>query len=660
MKRKFFTIITALFLCGTLFAQEQKFDNYYGPDFDYHQWLGPMIAIGRVYFDDVLQNSAAIEVADFVGEELRGRQFLIEPYPGPLPGEYFIYLPCYFDSPGETFTFKAYDHNTGIEYDLCTTTFEGSPLEVIGCEDGYGNPDYPVIFNFTRTEVPTYGPEYPWIPTHAYGGNGMGVVAQIQINGQLLDRGTYEVGAFCGDECRGNSKGDDDMPLVDFTEWGLGYFAFFNIMGNDGDIINFYLYDMENSSIFEGTCFTTVTLQNDGELGYDIFGGDIFVLNFVTEQTFTKEILGYDEVGGGSGYYYLLASPIGEVSPEDVTNMLENSYDLYYYDQTQELEWINYKGDANLGQMGGFNLEPLKGYLYANSQTVTLTFRGYAYSGDAEVTLVKDAFHLDLDGWNLVGNPFAETAYIAKPYYTMNAAGSELIAREGGIETMEGVFVIADADGETLTFSTEEPGKGNQQLVINLNGSHRNSVIDRAMVRFGDANTLPKLQLFENNTKVYIPQNGRDYAVVACEEMGEIPVNFKAAENGAYSLSFAAEEVSFNYLHLIDNMTGADVDLLATPNYSFNASTTDYVSRFKLVFATGNASDDNFSFYSNGNWIINNDGEAVLQVVDVTGRILSNEVINGSYSKAISAAPGVYMLRLIKGDDVKVQKIVLK
>ena len=548
MTRKLFTIIAALFLCGTLFAQEQRFDNYYGPDFDYHQWEGPMTIIGRVYFDGVLQNSAAIEVADFVGDELRGRQFLIEPYPGPLPGEYFLYLPCYFDNPGETFTFKAYDHNTGIEYDLCTTTFEGSPLEVIGCQDGYGNADYPVIFNFTRTEVPTYGPEYPWIPTHAYGGDGMTVVAQVQINGQLLDRGTYEVGAFCGDECRANSNGGNDMPLVDWTELGLGYFASLTVMGNDGDIINFYLYDKENSSIFEGTCFTTITLVNGGELGIDIPGGDIFVLNFVTEQTLTKEILGYDEVGGGSGYYYLLASPIGEVSPEVVTNMLENSYDLYAYDQTQELEWINYKGDEELEQEGGFNLEPLKGYLYANSQTVTLTFRGYAYSGDAEVTLTKAASFQNLDGWNLVGNPFAETAYITKPYYTMNATGSELIASEGGIEAMEGVFVIAETDGETLTFSTEDPGKGIQQLVINLNGSHRNSVIDRAVVRFNDSNTLPKLQLFKNSTKVYIPQNGIDYAMVNSEEMGEIPVNFKASENGTYSLSFAAEEVSFNYL----------------------------------------------------------------------------------------------------------------
>ena len=39
---------------------------------------------------------------------------------------------------------------------------------------------------------------------------------------------------------------------------------------------------------------------------------------------------------------------------------------------------------------------------------------------------------------------------------------------------------------------------------------------------------------------------------------------------------------------------------------------------------------------------------------------MSNEEINGSVSKHIDAAPGVYMLRLIKGKDIKVQKIVIK
>ena len=213
---------------------------------------------------------------------------------------------------------------------------------------------------------------------------------------------------------------------------------------------------------------------------------------------------------------------------------------------------------------------------------------------------------------------------------------------------------------ETLTFSTTAPTTGGgSKVVLNLSQDHK--VIDRAIVRFGQGRKLPKLQLNPSHTKVYMTVDGNDYAVVSAEEQGEMPVRFKAEKNGRYTLDLNSENVSFAYLHLIDNLTGADVDLLQTPSYSFEAKTTDYESRFKLVFATGdNSNDDNFAFFSNGSFVINNDGEAVLQVIDVTGRIVKSESINGCANVKVNGAAGVYMLRLINGDNVKVQKVVLK
>ena len=113
--------------------------------------------------------------------------------------------------------------------------------------------------------------------------------------------------------------------------------------------------------------------------------------------------------------------------------------------------------------------------------------------------------------------------------------------------------------------------------------------------------------------------------------------------------------------------SGVDIDLLQNPTYKFEAKATEKPNRFELVFRTGSdkellssRDEDSFGFCNNGNWIINNEGEAILQVVDVEGRILSSEEINGSVSKRIEAAPGVYMLRLINGKDMKVQKIVVE
>ncbi|MBR4829096.1 MAG: choice-of-anchor J domain-containing protein [Muribaculaceae bacterium] len=414
----------------------------------------------------------------------------------------------------------------------------------------------------------------------------------------------------------------------------------------------------------DGTAVST-----DAEYTFTVTANRNLVANF----GIILPINGYGETSNPGGYY-LIASPIGEVAPANVTNMTNESntgFDLFYFDHTQNYEWINYKpgtGSTN----AGFMLEPGKGYLYANKNTVDLIFHGQAYTTnnmEMEITLDRvetaSTYNIDMPGWNLVGNPFNETAYIdivsqERPFYTMNSGGTAFIpVTNPEIEPMQGIFVIAAEDGEKMHFSTNAPSKQGKGFALDL--SEGGKLIDRAIVRFNKGRTLPKLQFRKGSTMVYIPVDGQDYAVVRAEEMGEMPVNFKAESNGTYSLNLSTDNVSFAYLHLIDNLTGADVDLLQTPSYSFEAKTTDYASRFKLVFATGdNSTSDTFAFFSNGSFVINNDGAATLQVIDVTGRILKSESINGCTNVNVNAAPGVYMLRLINGDNVKVQKVVVK
>ena len=79
------------------------------------------------------------------------------------------------------------------------------------------------------------------------------------------------------------------------------------------------------------------------------------------------------------------------------------------------------------------------------------------------------------------------------------------------------------------------------------------------------------------------------------------------------------------------------------------------------MFVCGSSTNsDTFAFYSNGNWVISNEGNATLQVVDVNGRILKSESVNGCANVNLNAASGIYMLRLVNGDNVKVQKVVVK
>jgi len=166
------------------------------------------------------------------------------------------------------------------------------------------------------------------------------------------------------------------------------------------------------------------------------------------------------------------------------------------------------------------------------------------------------------------------------------------------------------------------------------------------------------------NTKLYFPMDDANYAVVYADNMGEMPLSFSAAADGTYTLSINAENMEMEYLHLIDNMTGAEIDLLETPDYTFTANVNDNANRFTLVFAGLTGMDENnannFAFFSNGSFIVSNQGNAMLQVIDLTGRIVKSETINGTDSVSVNATPGVYMLRLVNGDNVKIQKVVVR
>ena len=379
-------------------------------------------------------------------------------------------------------------------------------------------------------------------------------------------------------------------------------------------------------------------------------------------ESHTLNISGYANSSNPDGGYYLIASPV-TVNPDDVEGMTEGNYDLYWFDQTQAAEWQNYKKEH-------FDLVPGKGYLYAHETGGEFTLTGVPYDGDGTIKLVKDD-HADFVGWNLVGNPFGQTTYIDRPFYTMKADGSEIILGEGNeIAAMQGIFVIAENDDDEMTFSTVAPNSKGRKIVLNVSSSNRNDVIDRAMIHFDGNRTLPKFMLNDENTKMYIPQNGNDFAVVNGRQFDKIPVNFQVAEDGIYTISVDVKNVSVKYLHLIDNLTGENINLLQTPSYTFKAMVHEKPFRFELEYRTGvsifkekvlrDAHNDDFSVCIDGNWIINNEGEAVLQVVDVNGRVLSSENIRGCYSKHLETAPGVYMLRLINGENVKTQKIVVK
>ena len=444
---------------------------------------------------------------------------------------------------------------------------------------------------------------------------------------------------------------------------------------------------LANSIAFENA--SSLTIKDGGQLH----------CNTSVTVTLEKDITGFTD---SCDHYYLLGAP-GEqfnVDPSNascpLTGLLTTSYDLYYFDATQfKAEWRNYKAAP-------FNLWYGKGYLYANSNNITLSYTGPVlaqltqghfnylnYDTDYTYHYLNYNPYTPFGTLTLVGNPLPHNGYVhigyqdqttyeyhilPQPYYyKMNDAHDDLVVSNNIVKPWEGIFVQATYSGLSAIIASENllPNQNNNTLNISL--LQDNGIYDAAVINFGKGEVLEKFQLNPDHTKIYIPVEGKDYAVASAEgQVGEIPVSFKAEKNGRYTLTFSDENVGLSYLHLVDNITGNDVDLLAlqqalgSATYTFNAKTTDYANRFRLLFATGSSIGsgalETFGFINSlGNFcIFGIEGEATLQVIDMHGRVLSSDTFRGSYDKKLNVASGLYVLRLINGSDIKVQKIVVR
>lgn len=436
-------------------------------------------------------------------------------------------------------------------------------------------------------------------------------------------------------------------------------------------------YDFENK--YNKSQNKNAVLRNNGTNGWACYNpnnvGGALSLYKKVEYTAETEIIAHTQTSG----WYFVASPfVGEISHN--VNVGDEGTDLYYYDEQNHM-WRNSKNAANSNN--NFDFANGKGYLYANEDPVTLEFVGISVitSNTRPISLSYHATTAcgqanSLAGWNLVGNPFNGNAILNMACYTITGTAINTEAHTAGNYTVvpcEAVMVKATGENQSVTFTKATSGDAPQpnqlqltvaQQVVTRSGMN-SQVNDNAIINFNAGSQLEKFAFNADAAKLYIPQNGKDYAIVSAEAQGEMPLNFRANTDGQYTLTVNPEGVEMNYLHLIDNMTGNDIDLLQTPNYSFNAKTTDYESRFRLVFAANNesgvsASSTTFAFYSNGNWMVNNEGEATLQVIDVMGRVLSNQTISGTAELSLNQQAGVYVLRLVNGNDVKTQKIVVK
>lgn len=408
-------------------------------------------------------------------------------------------------------------------------------------------------------------------------------------------------------------------------------------------------------------------------------GGQLICSNSVAATV--KKSIANANAKDPKNHWYTISAPvhtgsnnyvtIGNETTVNLTNT--GAYDMFAYEESTHT-WLNQK---NNGEANGFDkMYAGQGYIYRNSGN-ELSYVGNTTVGPVNIALsyTSTLDVADLKGFNLIGNPYThsiakgsgkaiDNTKLSTGCYALTNSGTWTIIEDGNeIKPNQGVLVevsetVADFQIKDINYvaPTPDPGKYNNDNIKFIVESSEYS--DAAYAWFDKGIGLTKINhRNEIAPMLYIPQDDNNYAIATMtDDTKAFNLNFKAATAGKYTLSYKATG-NYNYLHVIDRMTGEDVDMLLEGEYSFIGTPKDSENRFivRLEYMPNYSEDGNdiFAYQSGSDIYVSGQGE--LQIFDVTGRRVMTTTIYGAESINLSAQ-GVYIFKL----NEKVQKIVVR
>ena len=364
--------------------------------------------------------------------------------------------------------------------------------------------------------------------------------------------------------------------------------------------------------------------------------------------------------------WYSVSSPFEGSFTLSENNFLKGTYELFRYNEATSM-WENKKAHSDFT-----TLEPGKGYLYANKDGQTLSITGKPNINDQTISLTAQGTISELQGFNLIGNPFTHNIYkntdntiVSEGYFTLTNEGAWVGKLDSEpIKPMQGFLVKTNKKYNiTIAHSHKSPAsKRSNKGAICINVAN-NEYSDVAYISFNEGLGLDKIEHRNNEIPmVYVPVDGTDYAIAIMDENAEeYPVNFEAKKMGEYTIGISAEGHKYSKLTLIDKQdNNKEIDMLKG-NYTFLATTTDDPARFILKVSLNNNQEAVF-YTDNNNIIVENiKGKGSVQVYDVMGRPVIKYNTNDSNCQlsTSSLANGVYIIQLIDENGTQVQKVIV-
>ena len=376
--------------------------------------------------------------------------------------------------------------------------------------------------------------------------------------------------------------------------------------------------------------------------------------------------------------WQFISSPLSNVN---VTNIAEGNYDLYKYDGEKEYEWVNHK-DVNFADD---TYQHHIGYLASHETMSTLEFKGTLNYNDGDYgsysfyDCVEYYENEPLKNFYLIGNPypfniswadFKNNKGMVNGYAYVKEDGNYWYATSGEIAVGDGFFVQAISgtpDDPYSTFYYYLKGSGNTKSTRGSNNSLNitatgNAGEDNVIINLaGKSEGFDKLQNFNDAiATVYVAEGGKNYGIYNCDaDVQEVELSFNANKMGNYTISIEPNG-KFQIVTLVDRFTGVETNMLVE-DYNFTAMSSDNHNRFIVRFANGQQTTDNshFVYQSGEELILNIQGE--VQIVDVLGRVVYNgEAMNDINRINVSSFnSGAYMVKVMNGNEVKVEKVVI-
>ena len=308
------------------------------------------------------------------------------------------------------------------------------------------------------------------------------------------------------------------------------------------------------------------------------------------------------------------------------------------------------------------------GYLASYQTETTATFKGTLNHENSFTFNVRYDTGKDLANFHLLGNPFAfdmkwnnvNVSNVIDGYAVVNENGGYEYATSGEIKVGDGFFVKATGANPTMSYNTRNRN-AKKETSLNVVAAGKNGK-DNVVVRLDENQEgFPKINNFnENIALVYVLENDMPYGIYNySEDVQEVELVFIAAHIGEYNIHIEPNG-EFEYVTLVDKVNDRETNMM-TSSYTFTTTPKENGNRFLLRFAKdkGSAEQEKFVFQSGNELVI--EAEGMVQIIDVMGRVVySNDVTSENNridtSKFNTAA---YIVRLINGNGVKTQKIVV-